>query len=232
MAAFRERLLQLEGLDKRCFQRLMVELDRVSDREGYDDQGRLRCAMFDAKPYDIESFERHNQGRFAIHPIQAALNNDTVPAAEGCKAVCIFVNDTCDAAIVERLAAQGVELLALKVRWFQQRRPAGLPATPVERRPRPRLFAVCRCGTHGGAMLMLNRRLHLAYQRNRAGYFVLDGLTGFDMRGKTVGIIGTGKIGRCAIDILLGFGCRILAFDKFPSDELAARQGVQYVDLD
>jgi D-lactate dehydrogenase len=80
-------------------------------------------------------------------------------------------------------------------------------------------------------MLMLNRRLHQAYQRNRAGYFVLDGLTGFDMRGKQVGVIGTGKIGQCTIDILLGFGCRILAFDKFPNDALAARPHVQYVDM-
>lgn len=78
---------------------------------------------------------------------------------------------------------------------------------------------------------MLNRRLHQAYDRNRAGYFVLDGLTGFDMRGKTVGVVGTGKIGQCAIDILLGFGCRVLAFDKYPNEELAARDQVQYVDM-
>jgi D-lactate dehydrogenase len=79
---------------------------------------------------------------------------------------------------------------------------------------------------------MLNRRLHRAYERNRAGAFVLDGLTGFDMRGKTVGVVGTGKIGQCVTDILLGFGCRVLAFDKFLNEELAARDGVQYVELD
>ena len=81
-------------------------------------------------------------------------------------------------------------------------------------------------------MLMLNRRLHQAYSRNRSGYFVLDGLTGFDMRGKTAGVVGTGKIGQCTIDILLGFGCRVLAFDKYPNEALAARENVQYVDAE
>ena len=83
-----------------------------------------------------------------------------------------------------------------------------------------------------GLMLMLNRGLHRAYERNRAGYFVLEGLTGFDMRGKTVGVVGTGRIGRCTVDILLGFGCRVLAFDKYPSEELGRREGVEYVDLE
>ena len=80
-------------------------------------------------------------------------------------------------------------------------------------------------------MLMLNRCLHQAYVRNRAGAFVLDGLTGFDMRGKTVGVVGTGKIGRATAEILLGFGCRVLAFDKFPDERFAAREGVRYTDL-
>jgi D-lactate dehydrogenase len=80
-----------------------------------------------------------------------------------------------------------------------------------------------------GLMLMLNRRLHEAYIRNRAGNFVLDGLTGFDMHGKTAGVMGTGKIGQCTINILLGFGCRVLAFDKFPNPELSDRENVTYV---
>jgi D-lactate dehydrogenase len=83
-----------------------------------------------------------------------------------------------------------------------------------------------------GLMLTLNRGLHRAYERNRAGYFVLEGLTGFDMRGKTAGVVGTGKIGRCTVDILLGFGCRILAFDKYPNEELRRREGVEYVALE
>jgi D-lactate dehydrogenase len=232
MSAFKERLNRVEGLDESRFERLIQELDRASSRTGYDDQGRLKVAMFDAKSYDIESFQRHNNGRFAIHAIQASLNEDTVPAAAGCQVVCLFVNDTCDAAIISRLAAQGVELIALRCAGFNN---VDLDACAehglnVVRVPAYSPYAVAE---HTVAlMLMLNRRLHQAYQRNRTGYFVLDGLTGFDMRGKTVGVVGTGKIGRCAIDILLGFGCRILACDKFPDADLAARDGVQYVDLD
>jgi len=232
MSAFKERLNRVEGLDESRFERLIQELDRASSRTGYDDQGRLKVAMFDAKSYDIESFHRHNNGRFAIHAIQASLNEDTVPAAAGCQVVCLFVNDTCDAAIISRLAAQGVELIALRCAGFNN---VDLDACVehglnVVRVPAYSPYAVAE---HTVAlMLMLNRRLHQAYQRNRTGYFVLDGLTGFDMRGKTVGVVGTGKIGRCAIDILLGFGCRILACDKFPDADLAARDGVQYVDLD
>jgi D-lactate dehydrogenase len=142
------------------------------------------------------------------------------------------VNDTCDATVVESLASLGVQLIALRCAGFnnvdlkacQQH---GLSVTRV---PAYSPYAVAE---HTVAlMMMLNRRLHQAYQRNRAGYFVLDGLTGFDMRGKTVGVVGTGKIGQCTIDILLGFGCRVLAFDKFPSDDLAARDNVDYVALD
>src|SRR5690606_7150642 len=77
-------------------------------------------------------------------------------------------------------------------------------------------------------MLMLNRHLHVAYMRNRIGSFVLENLTGFDMRGKTVGVLGTGKIGQCVATILLGFGCRVLAYDKFPDEQLAQREGVTY----
>ena len=232
MTAFRERLSRVEGLDERRFERLIMELDRARIRAGYDDQGRLKVAMFDAKSYDIDSFQRRNNGRVAIHAIQASLNEDTVPAAAGCQVVCIFVNDTCDAAIISRLAAQGVELIALRCAGFNN---VDLDACvqhglSVVRVPAYSPYAVAE---HTVAlMLMLNRRLHQAYQRNRAGYFVLEGLTGFDMRGKTVGVVGTGKIGRCAIAILLGFGCQILAFDKFPDADLAAREGVQYVDLD
>ncbi len=232
MAAFKESLNHVEGLDQRCFERLMIELERTNNRAGYDDEGCLKVAMFDAKSYDMESFANRNQGRFAIHAIQASLSKDTMLAAEGCKVVCIFVNDQCDASIVGTLAAQGVELIALRCAGFnnvdlQACQQHGLSVVRV---PAYSPYAVAE---HTVAlMLMLNRRLHQAYQRNRAGYFVLEGLTGFDMRGKTVGVVGTGMIGRCAIDILLGFGCRILAFDTFPNEDLAGRVGVQYVELD
>ena len=232
MAAFLERLHGVDGLDERRFESLLVELERPSHREGYDQQGRLRIAMFDAKSYDVDSFERHNGGRFAIHPVHASLNEDTVHAVQGCQVVCIFVNDQCDATVVRLLAAQGVRLIALRCAGFNN---VDLQACQqhdisVVRVPAYSPHAVAE---HTVAlMLMLNRRLHQAYQRNRAGFFVLEGLTGFDMWGKTVGVIGTGKIGRCTIDILLGFGCRILAYDPFPCEDLATRERVHYADLD
>jgi D-lactate dehydrogenase len=227
-----DKLHSLNGLDKDQFQRLIAALDHNRTSVGYDEQGRLKIAFFDAKSYDIESFDRGNHHRHALHYIRAPLNRDTVYAAEGAKIVCIFVNDTCDAAVVEGLASLGVELIALRCAGFNN---VDLKACQdhnmsVVRVPAYSPYAVAE---HTVAlMLMLNRRLHQAYQRNRAGYFVLDGLTGFDMHGKQVGVIGTGKIGQCTINILLGFGCRVLAFDKFPNAELAARDNVQYVDIE
>jgi D-lactate dehydrogenase len=227
-----DRIRSLEGLDEERFQRLTAELDRPAGRFGYDEGGRLKIALFDAKSYDVESFAGRNGDRFAIDPIETSLNEATAPAAEGHKVVCIFVNDTCNAAVVKTLAALGVELVALRCAGFnnvdlEACREHGLSVVRV---PEYSPYAVAEHTV--GLMLMLNRRLHRAYERNRAGYFVLEGLTGFDMRGKTVGIVGTGKIGRCTVDILLGFGCRVLAFDKYPSEELGRREGVEYVDLE
>jgi D-lactate dehydrogenase len=229
---FLDRATSVGGLDQRRYERLVAELERAVPAQGYDDQGRLKVAMFDAKSYDIQSFEQCNNGRYAIHAIQPSLNGDTAHAAAGCRVACIFVNDRCDAAVVKAFVALGIELIALRCAGFNN---VDLKACQqhnlsVVRVPAYSPYAVAE---HTVAlMMMLNRRLHQAYQRNRAGYFVLEGLTGFDMRGKTVGVVGTGKIGQCTIDILLGFGCHIVAFDKFPSEELAARKDVQYVGLE
>ena len=227
-----DRIRSLAGLDEERFQRLTAELDRPEGRFGYDEEGRLKVALFGAKSYDIESFERRNADRFAIHPIEASLSVATAPAAEGHKAVCIFVNDTCDAKVVKILAGLGVELVALRCAGFNNVdlaacRKRGLSVVRV---PEYSPYAVAEHSV--GLMLMLNRGLHRAYERNRAGYFVLEGLTGFDMRGKTVGVVGTGKIGRCTADILLGFGCRVVAFDKYPNQEFSRREGVEYVPLE
>jgi D-lactate dehydrogenase len=225
------RLSAIEGLDQSRFDRLIAELQRLDSAVGYDDTGRLKVAMFDARSYDIRSFEQSNNGRFSIHPIEASLSRDTVHAAAGFMVACIFVNDCCDASVVEAFASLGVKLIALRCAGFNN---VDLSACSkhdisVVRVPAYSPYAVAE---HSVAlMLTLNRKLHHAYARNRAGYFVLDGLTGFDMRGKTVGVVGTGKIGQCLVDILLGFGCHVLAFDKFPNQELAAREGVSYVEL-
>ncbi len=231
LADFLDRIQSIDGLDEQRYQRLVTEFERKQNRVGYDDQGRLKVALYDAKSYDIHSFDQRGNEKCVIHPIVASLDKDTAYAAEGYKVVCVFVNDTCDAAVVEKLASLGVELIALRCAGFNN---VDLDAckthnVSVVRVPAYSPYAVAE---HTVAlMLMLNRKLHQAYQRNRAGYFVLEGLTGFDMRGKTVGVIGTGKIGECTIDILRGFGCRVLAFDKFPREEIGAQDGVQYVEL-
>lgn len=232
LKALSERLNALDGLDEDTYERVTTALDRHQRRFGYDAQGRLKVAFFDAKSYERESFDRANADRYALRYISAALGADTAATAKGYKAVCIFVNDTCDTEVVRTLAAQGVELVALRCAGFNN---VALDACEIHgitvaRVPAYSPYAVAEHTV--GLMLMLNRRLHHAYMRNRAGYFVLEGLTGFDMRGKTVGVAGTGKIGQCVIDILLGFGCRVLAFDAYPNREMSARKGVHYVDPD
>jgi D-lactate dehydrogenase len=232
LADLRTRLAALNGLDAQRYQRFLEALAREPLRAGYDERGRLRVAFFDAKSYDIESFEQRNGDRFALQYVRASLGHDTAPAAMDCKTVCIFVNDVCDAPTVDALALLGVELIALRCSGYNnvdraacRRRGISVVHVPA--------YSPHAVAEHTVAlMLMLNRRLHQAYLRNRAGYFVLEGLTGFDMRGKTVGVIGTGKIGQCVVEILLGFGCRMLVYDKYPSPQLADRVGVAYVELD
>jgi len=111
-------LQQLDGLDEERFRRLTNELAHHRTTAGYDAQGRLNVTLFDAKSYDVESFDRRNNGRHALHYVEASLTRDTVYAAEGSKVVCIFVNDTCHASVVEALASLGVELIALRCAGF------------------------------------------------------------------------------------------------------------------
>jgi D-lactate dehydrogenase len=232
LAEVRNRLENLEGLDEERFQRITAELTRIPNRHGYDDQGRLKIAFFDAQSYDIESFDRQNGDRYAIRYVRQALGPNTVYAADGFRVVCVFVNDTCDAEVVHRLADLHVELIALRCAGFNN---VDLNAcrergVQVVRVPFYSPYAVAE---HTVALIMmLNRKLHQAYMRNRAGSFVLEGLTGFDMRGKTAGVVGTGQIGQAVVQILNGFGCRVLAFDKFPNEVFAREHEVDYVDMD
>ncbi len=231
VTALIERLKLLSGLDEGTYQRVLQELESSRDDGGADAAGRVRVTLFDAKARDVESFDAAHGGRLLLHYVRAPLSCDTVWAAQGSKVVCVFVNDHCDAEVVERLAALGVELIALRCAGFNH---VDLQAcqrhqVSVVRVPAYSPYAIAEFTV--ALMMMLNRRLHHAYLRNRSGNFVLDGLTGFDMHGKTVGVIGTGKIGQCAINILRGFGCRILAVDKVPHPQLLQSPHVTYVDL-
>jgi D-lactate dehydrogenase len=229
---FLEDAQKVTGLDQRQYECLTKFLHTPTPSDGRDEEGLLKIALFDAKKYDIESFASQNNGRFRIDEIETSLSERTVPAAAHYKVICVFVNDKVDEPVIQALASMGVELIALRCAGYNN---VNLDACKqhglsVVRVPAYSPYAVAEHTV--GLMLLLNRHLHRAYLRNRAGSFVLDGLIGFDMHGKTVGVIGTGKIGRCLIDVLIGFGCRVLASDKYPSEELAGKPQVKYVELE
>lgn len=146
--------------------------------------------------------------------------------------VCIFVNDTADAETIGRLAAMGVKLIALRCAGFNNvdLNAAARHRIPVVRVPAYSPYAVAEYAV--ALMLALNRKIHRAYWRTRDGNFSLHGLLGFDMHGKTAGIVGTGQIAKVLIRILKGFGLNILAYDLYPDREFAANEGVEYVPLE
>lgn len=189
---------------------------------------KVRVAFFDAKDYDITSFEKANAGdEVEIRFFETRLTEDTVKLAEGCDVVCVFVNDTVSAKVIDGLLADGVKLIALRC--------AGYNNVDIEyaygrihvvRVPAYSPYAVAE---HAMALLLTSvRRIHKAYNRTKDFNFSLSGLTGFDLHGKTVGVVGTGKIGRIFIDICRGFGMQVIAYDKFPAKD----SGIEYVELD
>ncbi len=192
----------------------------------------MKIAFYDAKPYDIESFDSYAKGLSAdIKYFETKLNEDTVSLAAGADAVCVFVNDTVNAKVIDSLSSLGVRAIALRCAGFNNvdvKHAKG--KLSVLRVPAYSPYAVAE---HAMAMLLTSvRRIHKAYIRTRDFNFSLSGMTGFDLHGKTVGVIGTGKIGRAFINICRGFGMKVLAYDKYPSPELEAAEGIRYVELD
>ncbi len=179
-----------------------------------------KVAFFDAKPYDRQSFDAVNGGGMDITYFDAHLDSRTVNLTPGFDAVCAFVNDTISKTVIDQLVANGVKLVALRCAGFNNVDfKAAFRRIHVVRVPAYSPHAVAE---HAVALILaLNRKTHKAYSRTRDGNFSINGLLGFDMHGKTAGIIGTGKIGRCLIEILLGFGMNVLAYDKFPDTSLA-----------
>ena len=193
---------------------------------------RMKIAFFDAKPYDVKSFEEYvRSAGYTVKYFETKLSEDTVDLAKGYDAVCVFVNDTVNAAVIDKLVSFGTGIVALRCAGFNNvdvRHAFG--KIHVLRVPAYSPYAVAE---HAMAMLLTSiRRIHKAYIRTKDFNFSLQQLTGFDLHGKTVGVIGTGKIGRVFIDICRGFGMNILAYDKFPSDELIASGKAKYVSLD
>lgn len=185
----------------------------------------IKLAFYDTKPYDREFFDRMNPG-YDILYLETKLNAHTARLAAGCQAVCAFVNDTVDAAAVNILYEQGVQVLALRCAGYNNvDRKAAYGKLAILRVPAYSPHAVAE---HAMALLScLNRKIHKAYIRTRDFNFSLVGLTGMDLYQKTVGVIGTGKIGRVFIDICRGFGMRVVAYDPFP----AANADFPYVEL-
>ncbi len=191
----------------------------------------MKIAFFDTKPYDRPSFERYGE-RYGVRFkfFETKLNEDTAEVAHGFDGVCAFVNDTINAAVIDRLAEMGVRVLALRCAGFNNvDMKHAYGRLHVLRVPAYSPYAVAE---HTIALLLTSiRRIHKAYIRSRDFNFSLSGLTGFDLHGKTVGVIGTGRIGRVFIDICRGFGMRVLAYDKFPAEGLDNGDTVRYVPL-
>jgi D-lactate dehydrogenase len=189
----------------------------------------MKIAFFSTQQYDREYFTRHNTNH-QLAFFEAQLNEQTVSLAEGCGAVCAFVNDVLNAATIQLLAAQGVQLIAMRCAGYNNVDLAAAQAHNIKvvRVPAYSPYAVAE---HAVALILtLNRKTHKAYNRVREGNFSLEKLTGFDLHGKTVGVIGTGKIGQVFAAIMQGFGCRVLAFDLIANKDLEAR-GVEYLPL-
>jgi D-lactate dehydrogenase len=197
----------------------------------------MRIAFFSTKLYDREFFAVENEAAVLrgtgqeLHFLEPRLSTESVKLAAGFGGVCCFVNDQLNAEVLRALHAGGTRLIALRCAGFNQ---VELPVAAelglrVVRVPAYSPYAVAEHAV--GMMLTLNRKFHKAYNRVREGNFNLEGLLGFDMHGRTVGVVGTGKIGECAARILLGFGCRVLAYDVFPN-ETCRQLGIEYVSFD
>ena len=191
----------------------------------------MRIAFFDAKPYDIPAFEEFGKKHSVTFKFfEAKLTEDTVDLAKGYDGVCVFVNDTVNRAVIDRLCAFDISLVALRCAGFNN---VDLEyangRVHIVRVPAYSPYAVAE---HTMAMLLTSiRRIHKAYIRTRDFNFSLNGMTGFDLHGKTVGVIGTGRIGSVFIDICLGFGMKVLAFDKYVQKPIEEK-GARYVPLE
>ncbi|MGF1590175.1 MAG: 2-hydroxyacid dehydrogenase [Pleurocapsa sp.] len=191
----------------------------------------MKVAVFSTKPYDQQFLAQANQEHnHELKFLSPNLDMQTVTLTTGFEAVCVFVNDRLDRQIIETLSQQGIKLIALRCAGYDNvdLDTAQELGMKVVRVPAYSPYAVAE---HAIALILtLNRKIHRAYYRVREGNFALNGLLGFDLHGRTVGIIGTGQIGQITGQILHGFGCKILAYDLYPNQEFAVKYG-EYVTL-
>lgn len=192
----------------------------------------VKILFYDTKPYDKELFENYNKEYgFEIKYLETKLNHETAPLAAGYDAVCIFVNDVADKETLEILKECGVKLVVLRCAGFNNVDIKNCPeGIRVVRVPGYSPYAVAE---HAVALLLnVDRKIYKSYQRTKKYNFTLNGLLGFDIHGKTVGVIGTGKIGKAFISIMKGFGTEVLAYDVYKDEKAAEELGFKYVELD
>jgi len=189
----------------------------------------MKIAFFSTHSYDREYFNRYNNG-YELVFFEAALNAETVGLARDAEVVCAFVNDRINRQVLQSFQSMGVKLVAMRCAGYNNvdLHAAAEFGIKVVRVPAYSPHAVAEFAV--ALLLTLNRKTHKAYNRVREGNFSLSKLTGFDLFGKTVGVIGTGKIGQVFATIMQGFGCRVLAFDLVANKELEA-QGIEYLPL-
>lgn len=191
----------------------------------------VKIAFFDSKNYDKESFNDHNKMyNYEITYFESKLNSETASLTKGFDVVCIFVNDKADANTLKTLEENGVKVLALRC--------AGYNNVDIEHKGKLKIVHVPQYSPYAvaehavGLLLSINRKLYKSYQRTRKYNFSLDGLLGFDIHGKTVGVIGTGRIGKAFISIMKGFGTNVIAYDTYPNEQASKELDFKYVDLD
>lgn len=191
----------------------------------------MKITFFSTQPYDKSFFTDSNQAfGFELEFHKSALDASNAKTIRNSEAICIFVNDQCNAKVIDVLAESGVKLIALRCAGFnnvdvEAAHNAGIEIVRVP------AYSPAAVAEHAVAlMLILNRKIHKAYNRVREQNFSLQGLLGFDLQGKTVGVIGTGNIGKAFCKIMLGFGCKVLAFDLIASKQMEAL-GVEYTDI-
>ena len=191
----------------------------------------ITAAVFDTKPYDRQALQEVSANHsIEWHFLEFRLTEDTASAAKNARAVCAFVNDQLDRSCLEVLARQGVELVALRSTGFNNVDIAAAKEFNITVTRVP-IYSPHAVAEHAVALLLtLNRKIHRAFNRVRELNFSLNGLVGFDLHGKTAGIVGTGKIGQVTGQILRGFGMRVLAYDLFPNHEWAKQTGVEYAE--
>lgn len=191
-----------------------------------------KIAVFDAKPYDKAMFNKVNEKfGYELEYFTEHLDRHNVILASGFDAVCIFVNANVDSAVINKLCSFGVKLIALRCAGFNNVDMAAADKRiKVVRVPEYSPHAIAE---HTLAlMLCLNRHIHRAFLRTREGNFSLNGFQGFDMCGKTIGVIGTGKIGKTVIGVMKGLGMNVIAYDLFPDNTAAQKMGYTYQNLD